>query len=65
MSAALKDVGAEKYSHPAHPDRTASSRATLHEECFKSLQKEAKYIKASVDGNCEPNSSGKRLSQAS
>jgi hypothetical protein len=58
MSDALKDVGAEKYSHPAHPDRAASSRPTIHEEFFKSLQKEAKYIKASVDSNCEPNSSG-------
>ena len=57
MSGALKDVVDAKYSHPLHPDRPASSRPTLHEECFKSLQKEAKYIKASVDKNPEPNPS--------
>ena len=56
ISSALKDVGAATYSHPAHPDKPASSRPTLHQGYFISLQKEAKYIKSSLDQNPEPNS---------
>jgi hypothetical protein len=45
------------YAHPAHPDKPASSGPTIHQGYFLSLQREAKYIKASLDKNAEPNSS--------